>query len=374
MTDANAPDPTDVPPWLPRAYRLAIAYVLATLALLWLLNSTRSLVGLLILSALISLSLEAAVNWLHDRGWRRGRATALLVLGGIGFFVALGVLVVPIMARNVGQIAQDVPSWIDRLNAFTTQHFGGDLISQEVKGPSGTSIEHVRTLVTNYGGRLLGTVGGVVGAVFSVFTVAMFVFFMTANAPKIRRSIVSLVRPERQRDVLWAWNVAIEKTGAYLYQKVLLALINGSLMLVVMLLLGIPFAVPLAVFTGFTAAFIPIVGTYVAGVVPVVIALAAKGPAQALALLAWILIYQQLENYVLEPRLSQRTMELNAGIALGAALAGGSVGGLIGAFFALPLAAAIQSFIGAYATRYDVERSPLTDEDVGLTPPDAGGG
>jgi hypothetical protein len=82
-------------------------------------------------------------------------------------------------------------------------------------------------------------------------------------------------------------------------------------MLIVMLLAGIPFAVPLAIFTGFTAAFIPIVGTYLAGIVPVVVALAAAGPARATILLAWIIIYQQLENYLLEPRLSQKTMNLN---------------------------------------------------------------
>jgi predicted PurR-regulated permease PerM len=73
--------------------------------------------------------------------------------------------------------------------------------------------------------------------------------------------------------------------------------------------------------------------------------------------------YQQLENYLLEPRLSQQTMNLNPGIALGAALAGGSVGGLIGAFFALPTAAAIQAFITTYATRYEVEDTELTRVD-----------
>jgi predicted PurR-regulated permease PerM len=151
-----------------------------------------------------------------------------------------------------------------------------------------------------------------------VFTIALFVFYMTSKAPGIRRSVVSLLRPERQHRVLWAWNVAIEKTGAYFYQRLLLA---------------------------------------------------AAGPIKALILTIWFVVYQQIENYVLEPRLSQKTMDLNPGIALGAAIAGGSVGGVIGAFFALPTAAAIQSFISAYATRYDVEDTPLTRTDEpGLQP------
>jgi predicted PurR-regulated permease PerM len=352
-----------MPAWLPRAIRLAIAYVLVTLAALWFLGRARDLLGWLLLAAFFSLALEPGVNALHDRGWPRGRATALLLVSGLGFFLALGLMVIPIMVDNIGEIADNVPTWIDEANSFSRREFEVELIPDSTKGPSALSLEAVRGFIADYGGALVGTVGGLVGAVFAVFTIALFVFYMTSKAPGIRRSVVSLLRPERQHRVLWAWNVAIEKTGAYFYQRLLLAAINAALLFVVMLLAGIPFAVPLALFTGFTAAFIPIVGTYLAGFVPVVIALAAAGPIKALILTIWIVVYQQIENYVLEPRLSQKTMDLNPGIALGAAIAGGSVGGVIGAFFALPTAAAIQSFISAYATRYDVEDTALTRTD-----------
>ena len=257
-----------MPTWFPRALRLTIGYVLGTLALLWFLSQVRDLLGLALLAALFSLSLEPAVNRLHRRGWSRGAATATLLVGVLGFFLILGLTVIPIMVKNLGQIADDVPGWIDDVNEFTQREFDVQLIPDTAIDPSQSSVDVAKNFVSDYGGALVGTVGGFVGAIFSVFTIALFVFYMTSNAPKIRRSVVSLLRPERQRDVLWAWNVAIEKTGGYLYQRILLAVINSSLMLVVMLLAGIPFAVPLAVFTGFTAAFIPIVGTYLAGIVP----------------------------------------------------------------------------------------------------------
>jgi predicted PurR-regulated permease PerM len=358
-----------MPTWFPRALRLTIGYVLGTLALLWFLNQARDLLGLALLAALFSLALESAVNQLHRRGWSRGAATATLLFCVMGFFLILGLMVIPIMVKNLGQIADDVPGWIDDVNEYTQREFDVQLIPDSAIHPSESSVDVAKNFVSDYGGALVGTVGGFVGAIFSVFTIALFVFYMTSNAPQIRRSVVSLLRPDRQRDVLWAWNVAIEKTGGYLYQRILLAVINSSLMLIVMLLADIPFAVPLAVFTGFTAAFIPIVGTYLAGIVPVVVALAAAGPGRALILLAWIVIYQQLENYLLEPRLSKKTMNLNPGIALAAALAGGSVGGIIGAFFALPTAAAIQSFITTYATRYEVEDTELTRVEEPAEPP-----
>ena len=94
-----------------------------------------------------------------------------------------------------------------------------------------------------------------------------------------------------------------------------------------------------------------------------VVVLAEVGPVAALIVLIEIVVYQQIENYFLSPKISAKTMELNAGIAFGAALAGGSVGGFIGAFFALPIAATIQAFVSEYSRKYEVEESDLTRVD-----------
>jgi predicted PurR-regulated permease PerM len=128
-------------------------------------------------------------------------------------------------------------------------------------------------------------------------------------------------------------------------------------------LLGVPYALPLSLFVGVVAAFIPIVGTYLAGAVPVLVALAAVGLVAAVIVLVEVLAYQQLENYVLSPRLSEKTMELNPGVAFAAAMAGGAVGGFIGAFFALPIAAVVQSFLSTYSRQYDIIESDLTQVD-----------
>ena len=211
---ADPPTSSSMPTWFPRALRLTIGYVLGTLALLWFFNQARNLLGLALLAALFSLSLESAVNQLHRRGWSRGAATATLLVGVMGFFLILGLTVIPIMVKNLGRIADDVPGWIDDVNEYTQREFDVQLIPDSAIHPSESSVDAAKNFVSDYGGALVGTVGGFVGAIFSVFTIALFVFYMTSNAPKIRRSVVSLLRPDRQRDVLWAWNVAIEKTGA----------------------------------------------------------------------------------------------------------------------------------------------------------------
>jgi predicted PurR-regulated permease PerM len=367
---AAVPDPAQaaVPAWVGRAVWRGIwqliAAVLITAAALWFAGRASDLIGYLVLAQLLAFALEPAVMWLHQRrGWRRGSATGLLLVGILLLFVVLGVGMGAVLADQVDGAAGQLPVWIDKLNAYTQQHFGTTVVSTSSAAESGEATQQVTQYLQEHAGDLLGAVGSLVGAVFSLFTVGLFTFYLTANGPQIRRVLLSRMPPERQRRVLWAWTTAIEKTGGYLYSRALLALINGGLMFLTLRLLGVPYALALGLFVGVVAAFIPIVGTYIAGAVPVLVALAAVGPAAAVIVLVEVLAYQQLENYVLSPRLSQKTMELNPGVAFAAAMAGGAVGGFIGAFFALPIAAVIQAFLSTYSRRYDVLESDLTRVD-----------
>jgi predicted PurR-regulated permease PerM len=367
------PAPAAVPAWVGtavwRGIWQLIAAVLLTAAGLWFAGRASDLLRYLILAQLLAFALEPAVSWLHtNRGWRRGSATGLLLVAILLLFVLLGVGMGSVLASQVDQVAAQVPAWIDKLNAFTQAQFDTTVVSSSSGASSGQATQQVNNYLQEHAGDLLGAVGSLVGAVFSLFTVGLFTFYFTANGPQIRRVLLSRMPPERQRRALWAWETAIDKTGGYLYSRALLALINGGLMFLTLKLLGVPYALALALFVGVVAAFIPIVGTYIAGAVPVLVALAAVSLTAAVIVLVEVLAYQQLENYVLSPRLSQKTMELNAGVAFAAAMAGGAVGGFIGAFFALPIAAVIQAFLSTYSRRYDVLESDLTRVDEPKVP------
>jgi len=367
------PAPAAVPAWVGtavwRGIWQLIAAVLLTAAGLWFAGQASDLLRYLILAQLLAFALGPAVSWLHtNRGWRRGSATGLLLVAILLLFVLLGVGMGSVLASQFDQAAAQVPGWIDKLNAFTQEQFDTTVVSTSSAASSGQATQHVTQYLQEHAGDLLGAVGGLVGAVFTVFTVGLFTFYFTANGPQIRRVLLSRMPPERQRRVLWAYNTAMEKTGGYLYSRALLALINGGLMFLTLKLLGVPYALALGLFVGVVAAFIPIVGTYIAGAVPVLVALASVGLTAAVIVLVEVLAYQQLENIVLSPRLSQKTMELNAGVAFAAAMAGGAVGGFIGAFFALPIAAVIQAFLSTYTRSYDVLESDLTRVDEPKVP------
>ena len=138
--------------------------------------------------------------------------------------------------------------------------------------------------------------------------------------------------------------------------------INGGLFYVVLRIVGVPGAAALAFFEGAVAAFIPIVGTYIAAIVPLAIAFITVGATDTFVLLIYVLIYQQVENYLISPKIQGRTMQLHPAIAFGAALAGGAIGGLLWAFLALPFAATVQATASIWIQRHEVVESELTRE------------
>jgi predicted PurR-regulated permease PerM len=356
---------SEPPPWVGTAVRrgawTVVGVVLLTLAALWFANQARDLIRILIVSQLLAFALEPGVLWLHERrGWRRGSATGAILAATFVGFALLIVLMIPVLANGVNGIVRSIPHWIDQLNGFWRDHFHSTLVSSSGRAGSSTAASNINDYLKDHAGDLLGVAGGVLGAVFNIFTIALFTFYLTAQGPQVRRALLSRIPAERQQRVLFAIDESIRKMGGYLYSRGLLALINGALLLLVMLIVGTPYALPIALFAGVVAEFIPIVGTYLAGIVPVVVTLASVGTGGAVAVVAEILVYQAVENYWLSPHISEKTMELNAGIAFGAAMAGGAVGGFVGAFFALPIAAVIQSFLSTYSRRYDVPETELT--------------
>jgi predicted PurR-regulated permease PerM len=124
-------------------------------------------------------------------------------------------------------------------------------------------------------------------------------------------------------------------------------------------LIGVPYPLALGLWVGLVSQFVPTVGTYLAGALPVLIALLNQ-PVDAVWVLLYVVAYQQFENIVLSPRITARTMALHPAVAFGAVIAGGAIMGPIGSLLALPAAASIQALVSTYLHRYEVIASPLT--------------
>jgi predicted PurR-regulated permease PerM len=205
--------------------------------------------------------------------------------------------------------------------------------------------------------------GQVVGTLFRLLTIGLFTFYLVADGPRVRRTICSALPPHRQLEVLRAWEIAIIKTGGYIYSRGLLAAASAVVHWFAFTLLDIPSALPLALWVGVMSQLIPTIGTYLAGALPLAIAVL-DDPVSALWVLAVIVVYQQIENYLLVPRVSAQTMDLHPAVAFGAVIAGAALLGATGALLALPAAATLQAFVSTYLARHEVVDSLLTEQRV----------
>jgi predicted PurR-regulated permease PerM len=310
----------------------------------------------------LSFALEPGVNWLQQRGWRRGLATGVLLFGLFVLGTVLVASMIPLVIQQVRDLIDNVPTYLDTVSKYSQRWFDYEISSgkiiEQLRGVDVSLADYARNLA----GNLLGVGAAILGAVFQLFTIGLFTFYLVADGPRLRRTVCSALPPARQREVLWAWDVAIEKTGGYLYSRLLLAVVSGVTSFIAMTILGVPFALPLALWTGLLSQFIPVVGTYIAAAVPLLVALL-NDPFSALILAIYFAVYQQVENYLLSPRITARTMQLHPAVAFAAAIAGGSLMGAIGAFLALPAAAIVQAGLSTYLKRHEVLDDELTRSD-----------
>ena len=351
----------EMPRWIPKLLLLVVATIAASLAAYWFLGKIRDLIIWLIVALFLSFALEPAVNYLVRRGWRRGLATGAVLLVLVLLMIVVIGAMTPLIISQVQELIRSVPEWLDRTNVYSQRWFKLDVSSARVLDQLTTLDASVRSYATNIAGNLLGFGARALTAVFEVLTIGLFTFYLVADGPRFRRAVCSLMRPERQREVLRAWEIAVDKTGGYFYSRLLLGTIAGVTIWIFLVIIDVPFALPLAFWMGFFSTFVPIVGTYIGAAVPIMVALL-DDPWKGVAILIYILIYQQIENYILSPRITARTMELHPAVAFGSAIAGASLLGAVGAFLALPAAAIIQSAVSSYVTRHAVMETELTKD------------
>jgi predicted PurR-regulated permease PerM len=348
-----------MPAWVvPAVVVFWIGWLVAGLAKhLW--KHIDGLVLLLVVSLFFALAIEPGVNRLARRGWRRGRATGMILLGvvvlALVFVGAIGTLV----GTQVADLLQNSETYITDMVDSINDTFGTELDAQDVidefNDPDGAVQRFIDSQADNAVSLSLQALSGLLAA----FSVMLFTYYLVADGPRLRRIICSRLRPDRQRRVLAIWELAVTKTGGYLYSRALLALMSAIFHWIVFQAAGIQAPVPLAIWVGFVSQFLPVVGTYIAGVLPVMIAFL-DSPVKAAVVLGFIVVYQQLENYLFAPRITARTMELHPAVAFGAALAGIELLGVAGAILALPAAAMLQAIAGEWGERHEVIESELT--------------
>lgn len=353
----GAPTSRRPPRWLPRALLYTAIAVFAAVAVWRALGQLGSVILILVMSLFLGLAMEPSVAWLARRGWRRGAATGVVMIGGLLGVLAIFLLFGNLFVQQLIELVSTLPGLYDQVAAWVEGQFGVEVPERE---------DAVSNLLATWGDDvatgILGIGGTIVGALFSLSAILLVTYYFVAAGPKFRAAICGLMPQDRQTEVLRIWEISQQKISDFINSRLVLAFLCTVFTWIFLAIMEIPYALPLAAFTGVVSQFIPTIGTYIGGALPVAVALG-QGPGKALAVLAFIIGYQQVENLVFSPKVAAHSMDINPAVSFLSVIAFGAVFGPLGAFLSLPVVASIQAVSATYVRRHELVESQLLQDD-----------
>jgi predicted PurR-regulated permease PerM len=322
--------------------------ILAANATAALLSQLQHLIILVGAALFTSFGMEPAVSALERRGIRRGLGTfgvmaaIAAVLGGL--LVAGGAVLV----AQGGDLLGNLPAILDAVER-QLRAWGFQVDLHRLAAPGGP----LDGLGDRAGDVVLRSYGRVLGGLGTLLTFSFVLFYCSADGPRILAAATSLLPPHRQHHVQRAWATAVDKVGGYLWARAILMVISAVTHSAAFAAAGVPYPVPLGVWVGVTSQAIPVLGAYLAAVLPIVVALGSS-PGLAVAAFVIVTVYQQIENFVLAPRITRSTVNVHPLVGFLSVFTGLAILGWVGALLAIPIAATVTSLLGDVITRHAV--------------------
>ncbi|MDQ1627313.1 MAG: hypothetical protein QOI54_1057 [Actinomycetota bacterium] len=309
--------------------------VLLALGIVHAISQARSVLILIAVALFLAVGLNPIVDGLCQRGMRRGVAIGIVFAAVIGAFVGFGFAVVPPVVEQTNAFIKELPSYLEDLRGNRTiRQFDNDYhviqkAQDYVTGPD---------LGQRVFGGLLGVGRIVVNAVFSAFSMLIMTLYFLAALPSMKRQAYRLVPATRRHRVTLLTDEILVRIGGFVSGALTVAFIAATCSWIFLLIVHMPFALALAVFVGLLD-LVPLVGASIAAV-----AVSALGfiqsPGTGIACILFYVAYQQVENYLIYPRVMRRAVDVPAPVTVVAVLIGGALLGVTGALLAIPVAAA----------------------------------
>lgn len=344
------------PRFLRRALVMVIVAILALQVVFFAWGALGGFLFNLLLAWLIAISVDPIVSGLARRGMRRGVATAIVAVASLALIALFIALFGSVLAQQVTELVLAIPALALDITAWANSTFDANIDPTQLTQGFNLTSQQITEIASYLAGGILGVFTSVVGAVFDAITIIVFSFYFAADAPRIRQWIAARLKPSRQVVFVNVWDISVQKAGGFVISKVALASISAFFHALFFALIDIPYWLPMGIFAGVVSQFIPTIGTYIGVALPALFA-AFEDPLDILWIIIFATVYQQLENYVLTPRISKKTMDINSGVALAAVFVGAALFGPIGAIIGIPLAAIVIAVFDAYGQRYDLHPS-----------------
>lgn len=321
-----------------------LATVIAVAVALEVIWIARHVLTWVLISLFLALALNPAVDWFQEHGLkRRGAAAAVTFLLAIAFFVAIGFTFAPTLVGQVNDFVQKLPDYArdvthgrGRLGFLETKYHIQERIQKAVS-------EGGATKVLGLSGAAISIAKGVITIVVATVTIVFMTFFMLLEGPTWVERFYSLLPASSQPRWRKVGYDIYRTVGGYVTGNLLISLIAGILTTVVLLIMGVPYAVALGLIVA-VLDLIPLAGATIAAILIGTVAFLHSVPA-GIVVVVFFVVYQQIENHALQPLIYGRTVQLSPLAVLVAVLVGASVAGVLGALGAIPVAGALQVLI-----------------------------
>jgi len=297
-------------------------------------------ITLLVVALFITLALNPLVEYLVRRDVRRSIAVATVFAGLVVVFVSLGLIVVPPVVQQAGLLADTAPHYLENLlnNRVIRDLDTHYQVAEKLQAELQARITDGNFMSGVFGG-VLGAGKAVLSGFFSFFTVLVLTLYFLASLPRVKHAAYGMVPASRRLRVTSLSEEILRRVGSYAIGQVAVAAINATASWIMMTIVGIPYAAVLAVAVGFLG-LLPMVGATLGAALVCTVALFDE-PKKAVIALVYYVVYQQIENYVVAPRIMQRTVSVPGAVTVVAALAGAALLGILGALLAIPVAAGL---------------------------------
>jgi predicted PurR-regulated permease PerM len=325
----------------PRTVLLVVGILIATYVVLQVVWVARHVFSWVFIAVFLALALNPAVNRLERRLGRRGPATGIVFLAALAIIVGIGFLFIPTLVNEVDDFARKVPDYLDDLTkgrgrlGFLQERYHRVDRAREALEKGGAS------RLFGISGTALSLVSGIVSTVVGILTIAFMTFFMLLEGPKWVERFYSLLGPESQRRWRSVGHDIYRTVGGYVTGNLLISLIAGTLTTIVLLVTNVPFAFALGLIVAILD-LIPLAGATIAAIIVGTVAFLSSGLTVGLIVVVFFIVYQQVENHLIQPLVYGRTVQLSPLAVLIAVLIGAELAGVLGALAAIPVAGALQ--------------------------------
>jgi len=342
--------------WPPPSYWIKVGLALiGSVAALFVLGILQGILLLIIASFVLAIGFQPAIAWFERRGMRRGVGLALALMSFLVVIGGLLALALPLIFSQVGELVEGLPAFIAELQE-------GEGLIARMAGL--IDVDQIAAEGTSDPAAAIEVVGSIAAFGFNFLTVLLVTPYFAMSMPGIKRWLVRLLRPRHREDFVRLLGESTDLVANFIIGNLIVSVVAGVVTWVGLSVIGVPYALALAAWVAITD-LIPVLGALLgaAGVAAVAFV---EAPETVLWAILLLIVYQQVENFIIAPRVMNKAVDLSPATVIIALMVGGSLAGLVGALLALPLAALIKIIIDDYVVQERIAqvRSEVATEQV----------